>query len=77
MQIISSVGAALILWAFVASSYDKMDKNSLIYGVLNFFGAGLLAVTLVNPLNLGALVLETIWCITGFLLIIRTLKRKA
>ncbi len=74
MQICSLLGAFFILWAFIASSYDKMDKNGLLYGILNAVGAALIAVTLWEPLNLGAFILETIWMLTGLVLIFRSLK---
>lgn len=76
MQALSLVGASFILWAFLASSYDKMDKNGVVYGLLNFVGAAFLALSLIDPLNLGALILETVWSLTGLLLVIRAVRKQ-
>lgn len=75
MQILSLLGASLILWAFIASSYHRMEQTGILYGVLNFFGAAFLAVSLIDPLNLGALILESVWSVTGLLLAVRALKK--
>lgn len=77
VQILSLTGASFILVAFIATAYDRMGKESLVYGLLNFFGAAFLAVTLIQPLNVGALILEIVWSITGLLLVIRSLRNRA
>lgn len=75
MQILSLAGAFLILWAFIASACHKMNKEGLLYGLLNTIGGASLAVSLLEPLNLGAFILETIWTITGFFLVVRALRK--
>lgn len=75
-QILSLVGAAMVLGAFLASSYGRMTQTSLAYGLLNCVGTGLLAWSALNPLNLGVVVLESVWCVASLGLCIRAVRGK-
>ena len=55
------VGAALILSAFVLAQLGRLTTGSLTYLVLNFFGAGTLAVVAAIDGDIGFLLLEGVW----------------
>ena len=55
------VGAALILSAFVLAQLGRLTTSSLTYLVLNFFGAGTLAVVAAIDGDIGFLLLEGVW----------------
>ena len=55
------VGAALILSAFVLAQLGRLTTASLAYLVLNFFGAGTLAVVAAIDGDIGFLLLEGVW----------------
>ena len=61
MTFMSIGGALLVLFAFIASNLGAMSPRSVIYAFLNFLGTGLLAITVIDPLNIGVLVVETVW----------------
>ena len=55
------VGAALILSAFVLAQLRRLETGSAYYLVLNFFGAGILAVVAALDGDVGFLLLEGVW----------------
>ena len=55
------VGAALILSAFVLAQMGRLQTSSIAYLVLNFFGAGTLAVVAAIDGDIGFLLLEGVW----------------
>lgn len=75
-QILSLVGAANVLSAFLANSFGRMKNDSLLYAILNFLGTGLLALSVLSPLNLGILIVEVIWAGASLGLCFRAIRRK-
>jgi hypothetical protein len=71
MTVLSIIGAALVLCAFVMSNLGRMNPGSMTYAFLNFAGTGLLAVTLISPLNIGAFAVEFVWCVFSAYLMVR------
>jgi drug/metabolite transporter (DMT)-like permease len=60
-QILSLVGAAMILAAYVALQRGKLDKDDRVFNLLNFVGAGLLTVVAVADQRWGFIILEGTW----------------
>jgi uncharacterized membrane protein len=60
-QVISMIGAALILVAFAASQAGKMDRENFWYNLLNLIGSGLLAWVAIVNRQAGFIILETVW----------------
>lgn len=75
-QILSLVGAALVLSAFLANSFGRMKNDSFLYAILNFLGTGLLALSVLSPLNLGILIVEVIWAGASLGLCFRAIRRR-
>ena len=74
--LIELVGAVLILSAFVLAQLGRLRTSSLTYMVLNFVGAGILAVVAALDSDIGFLLLEGVWAIvSGFSIARRLLQR--
>ncbi len=71
LQTISMIGAVLVLFPFIASAFDRMNKDGFLYAFLNCVGTFLLAFSALRPLNLGVVVLEGTWSAVSFVLCIR------
>ncbi|HEY4138071.1 MAG TPA: hypothetical protein VGN65_06450 [Casimicrobiaceae bacterium] len=63
LQVISLIGAALILIAFACSQAGKMDRQDFWYNLLNLFGSGLLAWVAIVNRQAGFIILETVWAL--------------
>ena len=75
MQALSLLGAVPLLFAFLASAAHRMDKDGLTYGLLNCIGAGCLVATVIEPLNLGVLVLESVWSLASLWICLQAWRR--
>ena len=65
-QIISLIGAALILAAFMSNTFGWVTAQSRIYQVLNLFGALMLTYTATVGHQWGFIVLEGTWSVVSF-----------
>jgi uncharacterized membrane protein len=63
LQVISMIGAALILVAFACSQTGKMNREDFWYNLLNLVGSGLLAWVAIVNRQAGFIVLETVWAL--------------
>lgn len=62
-QVISLIGAILILFAFAAAQMRRMKQESVSYQALNFFGGICLCIAAVAALQYGFILLEGSWAI--------------
>ena len=62
-QLVSIVGAALILGAYVALQRDWLPRESRAYNALNFVGSAFLTYAAVRNWNLGFVILEGAWAL--------------
>ncbi len=76
MQVISLIGAGLVLLAFGGQQFAGMDPEGLTYGVLNLVGSLLLAASAISPTNAGVLVLETTWALISLSVILKALRAR-
>jgi len=60
-QLIQVIGAALILTAFVLAQIERLEPSSAAYLTLNLLGGLILASVAAVDLDLGFLVLESVW----------------
>lgn len=77
MDMISIIGAALCLGAFIASNLNILNTKGLSYAAMNCLGTGLLALTVLEPLNIGVLTVEVVWCAFSAYLIYQALTRSS
>jgi hypothetical protein len=75
MQILSLVGAALVLVGFGGQQFAGLKSEGLAYGLFNLVGSALLASSAVVPLNAGVLLLETAWVLLSLNVVVRALRR--
>jgi hypothetical protein len=64
-QVIQIVGALLILTAFAAVQFDRMQPSSRLYLTLNLVGSAILAVLAVLSSQWGFVLLEGVWAIVS------------
>jgi hypothetical protein len=76
-QIVSLVGAAMILAAFAATSFERLDLKSRSYLALNFVGASLLLYTAWVGDQWGFVVLEVSWALVAGIGLVRAAVRPA
>ena len=62
-QLVSLVGAVLILAAYVALQRGWLPREGRAYNALNFVGSSLLAYAAVRNWNLGFVLLEGAWAL--------------
>ena len=62
-QLVSLVGAALILAAYVALQRAWLPRESRLYNTLNFVGSGLLTYVAVKDGKAGFIILEAAWAL--------------
>ncbi len=75
LQIVSIVGAVLILLAYAAHQADWMGRDTYIYHVLNAVGAVVLCVVAVKAFQVGFIILEGVWTMISIGAIVRLWRR--
>jgi len=62
-QLISLVGAVLILAAYLALQRGWLPRESRLYNALNFVGSGLLTYVAIKDGKAGFIILEAAWAL--------------
>jgi uncharacterized membrane protein HdeD (DUF308 family) len=75
-QIVSLIGAAMILAAFGAQQAGKLRPEALVYLLLNLVGSAILTYFAVEARNLGLIALEGSWAVISLVSIVRTFGRE-
>jgi hypothetical protein len=70
-QVVQIVGALLILAAFAAAQFGKLDVEAKSYLWLNLVGSAILAALAWHERQWGFLLLETVWAIVSAYSLIR------
>lgn len=76
-QILSVIGAVLILAAFALNSLERLSSRSRVYLWLNFVGASLVTYTAVVHLQYGFVLLEGTWALIALLALMRVFLRRS
>lgn len=64
-QVIQIIGALLILSAYAAVQFERMETTSRTYLTLNLVGSAILAVLAVASSQWGFVLLESVWAIVS------------
>jgi hypothetical protein len=70
-QILSFVGALLILIAYVGHQLKWMESRSAAYNILNAVGSAILGYIALRPFQVGFVVLEFVWAGVSLYALIR------
>jgi hypothetical protein len=70
-QIVQIIGALLILAAFAAAQFGRLDVESKAYLWLNLVGSIILAVLALQEEQWGFLLLEAVWAVVSAYSLIR------
>ena len=70
-QIISLVGAALILAAYAALQANRLDQKSRTFCLMNFVGSGLLTWVAIVDRRIGFIILEGAWALLSLVPLFR------
>jgi hypothetical protein len=76
-QIVSLIGAALILAAFGAQQAGRLRPEAPAYLVLNLVGSLILTYFAVEARNLGLIALEGSWAAISLFSLVRSMTRAA
>jgi len=74
-QLISLVGAALLLVGFVAMQMRRMRNDGAWFNVLNFVGSALLAWVAIHDRRAGFIILEVVWALASLPPLYRAMTR--
>jgi hypothetical protein len=74
-QVVQVAGAVLILLAFAASQFGRLDVESKPYLWLNLVGSVILAALAWHDRQWGFLMLETVWAIVSASSLVRGRRR--
>ncbi len=77
LQVVSIVGAVLILLAYAAHQADWMGRDTYRYHVLNAVGAIVLCVVAVEAFQVGFIILEGAWTMISLGAIVRLWRRSS
>lgn len=61
MQVVSILGALLVLGAFAGNQLDRIQTHSYTYQLMNLFGAGALTVAALATGQAGLIIVEGSW----------------
>ena len=70
-QIVSFIGALLILIAYVGHQLKWMDSRRALYNILNTVGSAILAYIAFHPFQIGFVVLESTWALISLYSLLR------
>ena len=73
-QAVQIVGALLILAAYAAAQFHRLDQDSRTYLVLNLVGSAILAVLALHEEQWGFLLLEGVWALVTAYSLYRVLR---
>lgn len=62
-QILSVIGAAMVLFAYAANQRGRLTRDDVWYNVLNFVGSTLLTIVAIIDRRVGFILLEGLWAI--------------
>ncbi|NUQ21986.1 MAG: hypothetical protein HOQ09_13640 [Gemmatimonadaceae bacterium] len=76
-QLLSLVGAVLILAGFALLQMGRLDRTDRLFNLLNFVGSALLTVVAVEDRRLGFIFLEGAWALLSLVPLLRPPRRAA
>jgi len=75
LQVVSILGAALILLAYAAHQAGWLGRDSALYHAVNAVGGLALCLVAVEARQIGFIILEAAWAVISAVALVRTLRR--
>jgi predicted membrane protein len=75
IQVASIAGAVLILAEYAAHQAGALGRDSIAYHLLNILGGAVLLVVAVHHLQVGFIILESVWTAISVAALVRTALR--
>lgn len=75
-QVLSTVGALLVLGAFVMNLAHRLDRDGATYAAMNFVGSSLLGYAALQSGALGLILIEFAWALVSLGALVRALLRR-
>lgn len=75
-DMIGSVGVATVVITYFLLQTERIKSESLLYSVLNGFGAGLIAFSLAYSFNFSAFVVEVLWVLISLYGVVKYFLKK-
>jgi hypothetical protein len=76
-QLVQVTGALLILVAFAAAQFGRLDVRSVAYLILNLVGSAVLAVLAAIEEQYGFLLLEFVWAVVSLWSLVEVLRERS
>jgi hypothetical protein len=76
LQIVSLLGALLILLPFAASQLGRLAVQSRVYQGLNLVGSGTLTLVAIGGRQYGFILLEGVWALMSLYGLVRLLRAR-
>jgi uncharacterized membrane protein len=73
-QVISLVGAVMILIAYAAHQMGRLDRNSFLYLTLNLIGAVILGIVAARAKQSGLTLMEGAWALISLIALVKNLR---
>lgn len=67
LDLLGNIGVLLIILAYLLLQINKLSSSTLLYSVMNLFGASLVIVSLVEDFNLSAFIIEAFWVLISLI----------
>lgn len=72
-DLFGNVGVAIMIVAYLLLQLNRIDSHSVVYSLLNVFGAALVILSLSVNFNLSAFIMEAFWVLISMIGIYRYL----
>jgi hypothetical protein len=76
MQVISILGALLVLGAYAANQLDRLGQHSYAYLLMNFLGAGALTVSAITTRQAGLILMEGAWAVVSAAGLVKVIRQR-
>ena len=74
-QLLSLVGAALILAGFALLQLEKVRREDVSFSLMNFVGSSLLTIVAIEDRRLGFIILEGAWALLSLIPLFQRAQR--
>jgi hypothetical protein len=75
-QILSTIGALLVLGAYMLNLAHRLDRDGAAYAAMNFVGAALLGYAALQSGALGLILIEFAWALVSLVALARAMFRR-